>query len=66
MKRKLKSILAVALCAVGLAAFAEKPEISAVSEEGFLDLTVGDRVAKAEETLVVDPAWGKVKTTEPD
>ena len=40
----------------------EKPEISAVSAEGFLDLTVGDRVAEAEETLVVDPAWGEAAT----
>ena len=64
MKMKLKSILAIALCAVGLSAFAEpeKQEISAVSAEGFLDLTVGDRIAADEETLVVDPAWGKVKT----
>ena len=61
MKTKLKSILAVALCAVGFAAFAE-PEISAVSAEGWLDLTVGDRVAADEETLVVDPAWGEAKT----
>ena len=59
--RVVRSIIAVALCAVGFAAFAEpeKQEISAVSEEGWIDLTVGDRVAKAEETLVVDPAWGK-------
>ncbi len=34
--------------------------ISAKSEVGELDLTVGDRVAKDEETLVVDPAWGNV------
>ena len=67
MKTKLKSILAVALCAVGLSAFAGEspnPEISAVSAEGWIDLTVGDRVAKAEETLVVDPAWGDVATAE--
>ena len=38
------------------------PEISAVSAEGTLDLTVGDRVAQDEETLVVDPAWGKAET----
>ena len=57
----LRSIIAAALCAVGLAAFAE-PEISAVSAEGFLDLTVGDRVAKDVETLVVDPAWGEATT----
>ena len=38
------------------------PEISAVSAEGWLDLTVGDRVAKDEETLVVDPAWGEAAT----
>ena len=38
----------------------ERPEISAVSAEGWIDLTVGDRVAKVpEETLVVDPAWGE-------
>ena len=63
MKTKLKSILAVALCAVGLAAFAEpeKQEIAAVSAEGFLDLTVGDRVAKAEEPIVADPKWGNGK-----
>ena len=60
MKTKLKSILAAALCAVGLSAFAEKQEISAVSAEGFLDLSVGDRVAaEPEELIVVDPAWGK-------
>ena len=39
-----------------------EPEISAVSEEGWIDLTVGDRVAKDEETIVVDPAWGEAKT----
>ena len=61
MKTKLKSILAIALCAVGCAAFAE-PEISAVSAEGFLDLTVGDRIAATEETIVVDPAWGDAET----
>ena len=76
MKTKLKSILAAyhmavghrvaaamvcALCAVGFAAFAEQ-EISAVSAEGFLDLTVGDRVAAVpEELVVVDPAWGEAK-----
>ena len=52
-------VLSVSLCAVGLSAFAEKPEISAVSAEGWIDLTVGDRVAAAEEPIVVDPAWGK-------
>ena len=59
-----KMMLMAALCAVGFAAFAEpeKPEISAVSEEGWLDLTVGDRVATNEETIVVDPAWGKAAT----
>ena len=62
MKTKLKSILAVALCAVGFAAFAEpKQEVSAVSAEGFLDLTVGDRVAEAEEPIVADPKWGNGK-----
>ena len=59
-----KKMLAIALCAVGLSAFAGESEISAVSEEGWLDLTVGDRVAKDEETLVVDPAWGDVATAE--
>ena len=65
MKAKLKSILAVALCAVGLAAFAEKPEISAVSEEGFLDLTVA-------EAAVNDAAagsffgWDGITVTLPD
>ena len=54
-------VLSVALCAVGFAAFAGS-EISAVSAEGFLDLTVGDRVAKDVETLVVDPAWGEAET----
>ena len=39
-----------------------KQEISAVSAEGFLDLTVGDRVAEAEEPIVADPAWGNAKT----
>ena len=64
MKTKLKSILAAALCAVGFAAFAEpKQEVSAVSAEGWLDLTAGDRVAEVpEELIVVDPAWGKAKT----
>ena len=62
MKTKLKSILAIALCAVGLSAFAEESEISAVSEEGWIDLTVGDRVAADTETLVVDPAWGEAAT----
>ena len=37
------------------------PEISAVSAEGFLDLTVGDRVAEAEEPIVADPKWGNGK-----
>ena len=40
----------------------DQPVISAVSAEGWLDLTVGDRVAEAEETIVVDPAWGEAKT----
>ena len=35
------------------------PEISALSNVFALDLTVGDRIAKTEETLVVDPAWGE-------
>ena len=35
-----------------------EPEISALSNEFALDLTVGDRVAADEESLVVDPAWG--------
>ena len=39
-----------------------KPEISAVSAAAELDLTPGDRVARDEETLVVNPAWGGVKT----
>ena len=39
-----------------------KQEISAVSEEGWLDLTVGDRVAQDKETIVVDPAWGDATT----
>ena len=39
-----------------------KQEVSAVSAEGFLDLTVGDRVAEVpEELVVVDPAWGEAK-----
>ena len=44
------------------AVFEEKPEISAVSAAAELDLTPGDRVARDEETLVVNPAWGGVKT----
>ena len=32
----------------------------AESAEGTLDLTAGDRVAEAEEALVVDPTWGDV------
>ena len=60
--RVVRSIIAVALCAVGLSAFAAPAEISAVSEEGWLDLTVGDRVATNEETIVVDPAWGNAET----
>ena len=62
--RVVRSIVAVALCAVGLAAFAEpeKQEISAVSKEGWLDLTVGDRVAQDKETIVVDPSWGNAET----
>ena len=60
-----KKIIAVALCAVGLSAFAE-PEISAVSAEGWLDLTVGDRVATNEETIVVNPAWGSAETATVD
>ena len=63
MKMKLKSIFAIALCAVGFAAFAEpKQEVSAVSDEGWIDLTVGDRVAEDKETIVVDPAWGEAAT----
>ena len=60
--RVVRSIIAVALCAVGFAAFAAEQEISAVSAEGWLDLTDGDRVAKDTETLVVAPAWGEAKT----
>ena len=62
MKTKLKSMLAVALCAVGLAAFAEKPEISAVSEEGCADnpwdVGVGDEALheKVKVKLTVSPA----------
>ena len=59
--RLMRCTITAALCAVGFAAFAE-PEISAVSAEGWLDLTVGDRVAEDEETIVVDPAWGKAET----
>ena len=40
----------------------DRPVISAVSAEGFLDLSVGDRAAADTETLVVDPAWGEVAT----
>ena len=40
-----------------------KQEVSAVSAEGWLDLTVGDRVVTAdEEPIVVDPAWGEATT----
>ena len=76
MKTKLKSILAVALCAVGLAAFAEptyyklslppvvanapKPPVSALSNVFALDLTPDDRIAKDVETIVADPAWGNM------
>ena len=68
-----KKMLAVALCAVGLSAFAEPdavqlwedvPEIATVTPEGELDLTVGARIAKDVETLVVDPAWGGVAEAE--
>ncbi len=38
------------------------PEVSEVSAEGVLDLTVGDRVAADEEALVIDPAWGEATT----
>ncbi len=38
------------------------PVISAKSAAGSLDLTVGDRVAKDVETLVIDPAWGAAAT----
>ena len=41
---------------------AAKTEVSAVSAAAELDLTLGDRVARDEETLVVNPAWGGVKT----
>ena len=61
-----KSLLAVALCAVGLSAFAAKQEISAVSAEGWIDLTVGDRVATNVETIVVDPAWGEAASATVD
>ena len=66
----LRSVIAAALCAVGLSAFAENAaklppvKVDALSNEYALDLTVGDRVAKDEETLVVDPAWGYVATAE--
>ena len=62
-----RGFLAVALCAVGLSAFAAEPEISAVSAEGWIDLTVGDRVAaEPEELIVVDPAWGKAASATVD
>ena len=61
--RVVRCAFVVALCAVGLAAFAGS-EISAVSAEGFLDLTVGDRIAAVEEPIVVDPAWGNAKTAQ--
>ena len=61
-----RGFLAVALCAAGLSAFAAEPEISAVSAEGWIDLTVGDRVATNEETIVVDPAWGKAASATVD
>ena len=35
---------------------------SLVSATGVVDLTVGDRVAADEETIVIDPAWGKATT----
>ena len=43
-----------------------KQEISAVSAEGWLDLTVGDRVATNEETIVVNPAWGEAESATVD
>ena len=61
-----RGFLAAALCAVGLAAFAAEPEISAVSAEGWLDLTVGDRVATNVETIVVNPAWGEAASATVD
>ena len=42
------------------------PEIAAVSAEGTLDLTVGDRVAEDVETIVVDPAWGEAESATVD
>lgn len=67
MKMKPKSILAIALCAVGLAvvpsaAEAQSVTVDALSNEFTMDLTVGDRVAADIETLVVDPAWGEAET----
>ena len=45
-------------------AYLTSPEISALSNVFALDLTVGDRVAKAPtETLVVDPAWDETDPT---
>ena len=42
-------------------------EISAVSDEGWIDLTVGDRIAaEPEELVVVDPAWGEAKSATVD
>ena len=59
---KTKSFTMPLACVTVTAVFEEKPEISAVSAAAELDLTPGDRVARDEETLVVNPAWGGVKT----
>ena len=37
-------------------------KVDALSNKFALDLTAGDRIAADEETLVVDPAWGKATT----
>ncbi len=62
---KLKQVFAgVLMAALAMGSLAAKAEIAAESEEGSLDLTIGDRVAKATEALVVDPVWGDVDAAE--
>ena len=65
----LRSVIAAALCAVGLSAFAENAaklppvKVDALSNAFALDPTAGDRIAQDEETLVVDPAWDETDPT---
>ena len=61
----LKQFFAGVLTAVlAMGSMMARAEVTAESEEGFLDLTIGDRVAKEAEALVVNPAWGDVEAAE--